>query len=349
MKKIGVLILLILILISCGKNIQKDNLRIEKVWDVTGMTPSNSSLCIDIYKNHIYYIEDLGEKFAVVKRNIDGEKISAFDVPKGKGPGEAMHTLGLKVNNDRIYFTDFVLRRTTMFSLDGEYLDSFEFGSNTGVIISFDFLKDSMFFHSINRAYIGRMEIDTGEVVATKKHHLKKMIEPGDKIRGGVLALDKNSKNIYIGNISKPYRIEKFNYDFEKVDEFKYKVGKDIEPTQVAPGPNIYGDQLVTSLCVSDNYVYAPEIGARMFITNNGGRYKKYNPNLLAFNKKNGEVEKIFTNKRLRDVEGSFNIVGVTDDYIVTFFITRGHIVKELLDKDPEKFVYMFVLLRRPS
>ncbi|TYB31257.1 MAG: hypothetical protein FXF47_05010 [Candidatus Mcinerneyibacterium aminivorans] len=336
------------IFVGCGEKIEKEELEIAGVWEAENMTQSNSFLCTQVYDNHIYYVQDFGDNFSISKRTLQGEEVSSFDIKKGRGPGEARHSLGMKIYEDNIYFTDFVLNRITRFDFDGNYVDSFSFGSDTGVILSFDFFKDSMFFHSMNLTYLGKMEIESGKVVKRKEHTQKKVLEPKDKVRGGVMTIDKKDEMLYVGNISKPYKIEKYNLDFKKIDEFTYSVGKGVEPTKVAPGPNIHGDFLISSLTIDEKYVYAPEISGRALIKQDGSEFEKFDAKILAFNKNSGDLAKTYTSKKLTDIEGFFNIIGQTDEYFVAFFMAQGPAVKKLINEEKDRFVRFFVLLKRP-
>jgi len=347
-KLLFILTICMVIFFGCGNNIEIVQLEIAKVWNAENLTPANSDLCIEVKEDGIYFVEVGENSFGVSKRNFDGKEILEFKIPAGKGPGEAMHSLGLGVNDKSIYFTDFVLKRITKFSFDGEYKDSFNLGNETGMIISFDFYEDFLFYHSINISYLGKMDIKTGKVLNSIEHDIKKMIGPGDKLKGGIMIVDKFDNNIYVGGISKPYKIEKFDLNFNKIDEFKYKVGKGIEPTKIAPGPNIYGDFLISSMVVDENYLYVPEISNRTDLEGNKRTYQKFDGRILVFDKKSGEVVKIYENEKLKNIKGSFTISGLTENYIVTFINGYGETGKRLTGKD-DKYQNIFLLLKRPE
>ncbi len=347
-KLLFILTIFTAIFFGCGNNIEIVQLEITKVWNAENLTPANSDLCIEVKKDGIYYVKTGENSFGISKRNFDGKEISEFKIPVGKGPGEAMHSLGLGVNDNSIYFTDFVLKRITKFSFEGEYKDSFNLGNETGMIISFDFYKDFLFYHSINISYLGKMNIKTGKVLNSVEHDIKKMIGPGDKLKGGIMVVDKFDNNIYVGGISKPYKIEKFDMNFNKIDEFKYDVGKGIEPTKVAPGPNIYGDMLISSMVCDENYLYTPEISNRTDIKGNDRTYKKFDGRILVFDKNSGELVKIYENEKLKNIKGSFTISGLTENYIVTFINGYGETGKRLTGKD-DKYQNIFLLLKRPE
>src|SRR6056297_528749 len=104
MKKILISFILIIILFGCGGKAELVELEIAKVWNAENITPANTDLCIEVKEDGIYFVEVKENSFGVSKRTFKGEEISSFEIPVGKGPGEAMHTLGLGVNDNNIYF-----------------------------------------------------------------------------------------------------------------------------------------------------------------------------------------------------------------------------------------------------
>src|SRR6056297_726913 len=103
-KLLFILTICMVIFFGCGNNIEIVQLEIAKVWNAENITPANTDLCIEVKEDGIYFVEVKENSFGVSKRTFKGEEISSFEIPVGKGPGEAMHTLGLGVNDNNIYF-----------------------------------------------------------------------------------------------------------------------------------------------------------------------------------------------------------------------------------------------------
>ncbi len=349
MKKVLIIIIVSLIFFSCGNKVEEKNMEIVYAWEAETMTQSNAMLCSGFYKGQIYYAEDNGDNFGIRFVSLDGETQNRFDIPKGRGPGEAQHTLGVKVYKDHVYFTDFVLRRITKFNLDGEYIDNFDFTKNTGYIVSFDFIDKEILFHSISNTKFGKMNIETGDIVKRIKHSRDTVLQPGDKVDTGILEIDEKSKIIYFGHLSVPYKIEKFDYDFNKIGEIKYKLDKNYEPTQVAPGPNIYGNMVIMSLGQDDRYLYSPKMSARFFIEDNGRPdIKKFYPKIIVFDKKTDEPKYILKNDLLKDFQGFLTIVKVTDKYIIVHLMGQGKSINKILNTDTnEGFSKGFVVFKK--
>ncbi len=351
MKRLLIFLLLLPVFITgCSKNssAQKTDLVVAKAWELPNLTRSNSMMCTAFYENQFYYVQDFANNFAVRRINMDGEETLRFEIPRGKGPGEASHSLGIVVNKEGVYFSDFALRRISRFDFEGNYEDCMDFNTDTGIIVQFDMIDGFMFAEAMDTIYLGKIDLKTGEMLASIPREGKTLQKVGSNFSGGVVACDPYNGEIYIGNISAPYKIERFDRDLKKLGEYNYKLEKEYKPAKIYPGPNIAGDFAVTSMAVTKDHIYAPHIGLRYEILGDGRTSSKsFKPEILSFNKKTGKFDHTYQLKDAPEMDGSFDIIYADDEKFICMFQTNGDWVKYIYPENTPEFTQSLVVLKR--
>ena len=299
-------------------------LNLESVIPADHITPNNTMFCIGLYQDDIYYAQAYADEFAIRFVNLKGEETNRFIIPNGQGPGEARHTLGVTVYNDKVYFNDFVLRRISIFSLDGEFLDSTSFGPDTGTIIGFSMKDDKMYYHSMNKTWLGIFSLEEGETIASLPHPVESVPELNKPLQGGCIYADPYEDAVYIGHASRPYVIDRYNEKLEKTGAFHYSLEGRYNDAIVRQGPNIMGDLTVTSLFADEEMLYAPHLGARFDIKNNEPYLQEYPVELFAFDKETMALKKIYRIPGLENFRGGWSIVDVDLPRVVLHLFGEG-------------------------
>jgi len=347
MKHITLILLITLILFggcSSPKAPEISKLKLESIIPADHITPNNTMLCIGRYKDNIYYAQAYTDKFAIRFVDLNGEETNRFIIPNGQGPGEARHTLGVTVYNDKVYFSDFVLRRISTFTLDGEFLDSTSFGPDTGTIIGFSMKNNKMYYHSMNKIWLGIFSLEEGKTIASLPHPVESVPELNKPLQGGGIYTDPYDDAIYIGHASRPYIIERYNEALEKTGTFRYSLESKYGDAIVRQGPNIMGDFTVTSLFADENTLYAPHVGARLDIKNNEAFLQEYPVELFAFDKKTLALKKIYRIPGLENFRGGWSIVDVDLPHVILHFFGEGESLQPLTGEDMGEFARVIAI-----
>ncbi|HHH84377.1 MAG TPA: hypothetical protein ENL15_00300 [Firmicutes bacterium] len=318
---------------GCGRAEKPEiiEMNILKSFELKDIAGGNIACTVGVYNDTLYYTRRTGDVFSIVFTDFEGNEIRHFDIPRGKGPGEAIMAMVVKVKDDIVYFYDLGLKRLSRFDLNGRFLDSIDYTPETGIIIFFAFLNDRLFIHSANNIYIGEIDPSTGRLLRSLPHPIQGMPEVGTRLIGGMMDTDPYTNEIYVGHACKPYRIERYDTDFNLLGTFTYGKDKEYEPVVYQDHLRIAGDTLVNSLAVDKDYVYAPHIGDREYVDQNNHVIRpEYPIEVYAFSKKSGKLTAIYKSSTLGVTQGTFGTAGTSDGKLVLIVSGFGHAVTSL-------------------
>ena len=187
--------------------------------DASEVATNNIFYSAAVFKGRLYYLERRPDRYIIHVKEIGTEKEEAITLNRGKGPGEVMHNLGIRVHDSRIYFCDLIMRRVNIYDLQGTYLDEFTLTDEIGNPWSFEVTDDAFYFAGTIRFKLSRVDRKTGEVIAIP---FEKRYE-GGVLPGGTISVDKATGDVFLGYYGQPYRIEKYNRQLEKIMTFTRK------------------------------------------------------------------------------------------------------------------------------
>ena len=305
------LLLLPLLLISCGK-LTREYAGIVSTFTFEQANRQNSYQTAGVYNNEIYYVQSTSDHYALSFLTPQGTFLRSFAVPRGNGPGEARHTMGVRVIDGKVYWVDLALSRLTIFSLDGTYLDQINFTEETGLMAAFDVADGLLYFHSLNRTYIGIIDLATGELLRSIPHPFQGVPEPGDKVPGGILRIDPYTGNILIGRVCRPFVIEVWSPELKKIDELSYPLEKEYNDLTYLPNINIQGDMLISSMVITESAIYVPHVSIRYEVKGNSVETPAYPLEIIAFNKQSHKF-RLFSLDSVSPAKGFFYLLGVLE------------------------------------
>ena len=340
-----------MLLVSCGGSkppiIELD---IAYHWEANDMTRNAAWLCSGVYNDMVYYVQDLPTDFKVRFLTFEGKEVRSISIKKGKGPGEAISTLGIRIFEDTIYFSDMQLARISIFTIDGTFKESIEFDQDSGLVVSLDYCNGPMAFQSLTHTKLGLMDMKTGKIIKSIKSSVNEANYVGTELNGGVTKYDPLTNHIYVGNLSLPYRIDVYDMDLQKLKTITYDLDGNYRPAKLVEGPDADGDMIVSSISVDEKHIYATKIGARYnkFASDFKQMFDEYSGEILMFNKETGKTESIFTCALLKNIRGFFTIIGITDTYIVVHMMGAGDYTEAFYKTKSEDFHQTIVVLKRP-
>jgi len=314
------------------------------------MTRNAAWLCSGVYNDTIYYVQDMQTDFKIRFLTFDGKEVRSISIKKGKGPGEAISTLGIRIFDNVIYFSDIALSRISIFTIDGTFSESIDFDKESGLIVSLDYCNGPMAFQSLTHTKLGLMDLKNGKILKSIKSGIDETNYVGTELSGGVTKYDPLTNHIYVGNLSLPYRIDVYDMDLQKLKTITYDLEGNYRPAKLVEGPDAEGDIIVSSLNVDKDHIYAPKIGGRYSknATNYKSMFDEFSGEILMFGKDTGKLEAIYSNKLLNKLRGSFTIIGVTDHYIVIHLMGSGDYTEAFYKTKSEDFHQTIVVLKRP-
>ena len=305
------LLILSLLIISCGR-LPRESAKTVSTFTFERANRQNSYQTAGVYQDEIYYVQSTSDHYALCFIAPDGTFLRSFQVPRGNGPGEARHTMGVRVIDGKVYWVDLALSRLTIFSLDGDYIDQINFNEETGLMAAFDVAGGLLYFHSLNKTYIGVMDLATGELLQSIPHPIQGVPEPGDKVPGGILRIDPYTGNILIGRVCRPYVIEVWSPRLEKIDELTYPLEKEYNDLTYLPNINIQGDMLISSLITTESAIYVPHISIRYEVKGNTVETPAYPLEIIAFDKKTHKPA-VYSLDSSSPAKGFFYLLGILD------------------------------------
>ncbi len=297
-----------MLFISCGK-LTRENAEIVSTFSFEKANRQNSYQTAGVYKDEIYYVRSSGDHYALCFLSPEGTLLRSFQVPRGNGPGEARHTMGVRVIGGKVYWVDLALSRLTVFSLDGEYIDQINFDEETGLMAAFDVAEGLLYFHSLNKTYIGVIDLATGKLLQSIPHPIQGVPEPGDKVPGGILRIDPYTGNILIGRVCRPFLIEIWSPELEKIGELSYPLEKEYNDLTYLPNINIQGDMLIGSLITTESAIYVPHITIRYEVKGNSGEAPAYPLEVIALDRQSHKP-RVYSLDSVSPAKGFFYLLG---------------------------------------
>jgi len=187
--------------------------------DAPEVATNNLFYSAAVYQEKFYYLERRPECYFIHVKDIASGKREKITLNRGKGPGEVMHNLGIRIHDGHIYFCDLIMRRVNIYDLQGNYLDEFALTDKIGNPWSFEVTDDAFYFAGTIRFKLSRVDRKTGEILSIP---FDKRYE-GGALPGGTISVDKATGDVFLGYYGQPYRIEKYNKKLEKVMAFTRK------------------------------------------------------------------------------------------------------------------------------
>ncbi len=237
------------------------------------------------------------EYINVVFAGFNGDELKKVRIERGKGPGEVLFPLNIEVDDDNIVICDSGMRRTTLFDMDGQYDDSFEMDTDTGMIFLSSIKDKKMAFNSFNETLIGVMDIQNGKVIHSIPHEKTGFPGNDDPYLGCAVTFDTDSGDIYTGWADSPYRIEIYSPELELKKTIYKKIDFDMDdPTWYSQngGLDMQGDFLIASISVDENYIYTPS--HEMSVIFEGGiEVNELKGSVCVFDKKTGNFVRELT------------------------------------------------------
>ncbi|HHH84537.1 MAG TPA: hypothetical protein ENL15_01130 [Firmicutes bacterium] len=300
-----------LLISNCGP-LPRESAPIVSTFTFEKANRQNSYQTAGVYQDEIYYVQSTSDHYALCFITPDGTLLRSFRVPRGNGPGEARHTMGVRVIDGKVYWVDLALSRLTIFSLKGEYIDQINFNEETGLMAAFDVADGLLYFHSLNKTYIGVIELSTGELLRSIPHPIQGVPETGDKVPGGILRIDPYTGNILIGRVCRPFVIEIWSPRLEKIDELTYPLENEYKDLTYLPNINVHGDMLISSLVMTQSMIYVPHITVRFEIRGNTTETPPYPVEVIAFDRQTRKAH-IYSLESISPAKGFFYLLGILD------------------------------------
>lgn len=315
------------------------------IWELEGLTNSNSPNCVTVYNNTIYYVRETPESFLVRRMGLEGTLLSEFAIPLGKGPGEALHSMGLAIDQSGIYFCDLHLKRISRFDFEGRYQDCMDFGPESGIILYFALTESFIYTTTMDSVFLGKIDKASGRQTAFIRREGPTETKIGGTFTGGPVKYDPFNGEIYMGLAGKPYTILRFDKDLNPLGRLTYPLEKEFKPIRVYPGPRPAGDFTVLSMAVTEEYLYAPHISARYQMKENRPAALTFSPEILRFSKENFRVDRRFSIQGLKSMKGEFSVLYADDSRLIVLASGTGEWVSQLYPESPPEYTNTVLIL----
>ena len=350
MKHVLFILIPILVTLSLGSCIRRppiENVTLKPlhIWELEGLTSSNSPNCVTVYNDTIVYVRETPDAFLVRRMGLDGTPLSEFAIPLGKGPGEALHSMGLAIDQSGIYFCDLHLKRISRFDFEGQYQDCMDFGPESGIILYFALTDSFIYTTTMDSVFLWKIEKASGRQTALIRREGRTETKIRGTFTGGPVKYDPFNEEIYMGLAGKPYAILRFDTELNPLGRLTYPLEKEFKPIRVYPGPRPAGDFTVLSLAVTREYLYAPHISARYQMKEKRPEALPFSPEILRFNKEISRADRRFIIQGLTSMKGEFSVLYADDSRLIVLASGAGEWVSQLYHESPPDYTNTVLIL----
>ena len=340
MKKIGTCLYLVLLSLmwGCapqGEVIQKNERPMEgvstvafrRMLDTTEVATNNLFYSAAVFQGRLYYLERRPDRYIIHVKEIDTGKEENITLNRGKGPGEVMHNLGIRIHDSRIYFCDLLMRRVNIYDLQGAYLDEFALTDEIGNPWSFEVTDEAFYFAGTIRFKLSRVDRATGEVIALP---FEKRYE-GGVLPGGTLSVDQATGDVFLGYYGQPYRIEKYDKRLEKIMTFTRK-GLEKYPSpeyfrnEVTDGT--VGCYLISSMRNDGRFLYVANPNGQDF--DKEWRYRVMDYYFDVYDMKTGTYVRQIRPSMPQEIQGNNVLVDIEEGKLFSLVADYGTATKAL-------------------
>ena len=296
----------------------REALKVEYAWTPENMMPFSSAHRSGLVDGKIFYIQDKPEEMTLQFTELDGTPARAITLPKGKGPGEVVYTVGVRFDQEKFYFMDTALGRVSVFDRNGSYVDDYPMDAETGRIWKFDIFGGHMYFNSFAKERnLYKFDLSGNAIVKQRGTGTKELPVNGDLFEGGGIEICPADGTIYYAYESFPVRIEEYNTDLELLRTFT-RNDKGHKPMAWFITDRLadrHGDVAITSFKVDENYLYMVNNGADY--DNTAGRIGEVDLSVSVFDRKTGRYIKELTVEAMNNKTQYASIIGVDKDHII--------------------------------
>ena len=300
------------------------------------------------YQNRIYYLQYYEENINIAVHEKDGTLVETIEIPRGKGPGETMFPLGIRIRDDIIYLPDISLGRVTLFEIDGTFIDTWPMGQEAAAIYTLDVKGDKILFNSFTGIMLGIADFRENVLLHSIPLETKGFPGDGDPFVGGPVLFDPNSDAVYFGHADSPYRIVRYSSTLQPEMIITKESPFSLKPAvwKNLPGrTDMSGDMLVASMALDDHYIYAPL--REMSIEQTPDRVEIH-PNtgaVCVFDKETGHFLYELPFPLLKNFKGNFSIIGADHESILVSVTTSDDTLSALFPPDSRKDSSMMEML----
>ena len=197
----------------------KESVKLELISkiELQDMPSDNPMFGIGEYNGKRYILHRKGKKFLLKFYDSEFREISKIVFSRGKGPGEFMHQMGVKIVNEKIYVYDITLRKFLIYDMKGNFIDEF-FLTKNDMPISFLPYKNKIYFSSIMKYLFAIYDMDKSKIIAFKEY--KTAFSPKKQFRG-ILFIKKEKDGVLgMKMVEKNLRISLFDDDGNEIKKF---------------------------------------------------------------------------------------------------------------------------------
>ena len=293
--------------------------------EVRDFVRSNLVMCMGLYDGEVYYLQEFEDSFRLFFFHPETGRTHAVTFPRGKGPGEFLQAMGVRILDRTIMIPDFFMKRLNMFGLDGSFIDSFQMDARSGLdsILNFTLEGETLYYCGMRETLVGKYDVRSMTVEKTVSNGNHDVPRDGDPFSGVSLVKDKEGF-LYAGHINAPYRITVFNEDLETVKEIRVENREEYVPVKWAIGPGFTsnaGDHVISTMALHKGVLAAPECSLRIRRQGNRFSLEDFRGTLYVFDTAQGTLALVLTHPLFEHVS-ILSVVGMDDGHLV-FYLYR--------------------------
>ncbi len=312
-------------------------LKLVKTWIPEGITGLNMSMCSGYKNGEIYYVSASNDGFRIIFKDIYGKDVRTIEIPMGKGPGEAVQNTGVVIDDGKIFFSDIALGRISVFDMEGKFLDSYDTGSELGMVLHLNISDGILYYNGFDKYKIAAYDIKNG--VMNAGIPLENMPEDGERLSGGPIVVDKDRDVVIMGHTSIPYSYTEYDMNLNEIRTVGKKDRHGDKEGVWLIRPNtilMNGEFAIGTMALQGKYVLAPnktggvefasDLSVAESITIDGV--------INVFDKLSGRYLFAMSHDGLKNINGGIQILGADEKYITLIVYASDDGLKSLL-QDP--------------
>lgn len=293
--------------------------------EVKDFVRSNLVMCMGLYEGEIYYLQEFEDSFRLFFFHPESGRTRTVTFSRGKGPGEFLQAMGVRIQDKRLMIPDFFMKRLNMFGIDGSFRDSFQMDVRSGLdpILNFTLERETLYYCGMRETLVGRYDIRSMTVEKTVSNGNHDVPQDGDPFPGVSLVKEQEGF-LYAGHIDAPYRITVFDQDLHRVKEIRVENREAYKPVTWAIGPGYTsntGDHLISTMALHKGVLAAPECSLRIRRKGNNFSLEDFSGRLYIVDTAQGKLAFILTHP-LFTRASIISVVGMDDEHLA-FYLYR--------------------------
>lgn len=342
--KVSISILIVLVVCwGCVKQQQSYDTKITDIWEPESFSTSYAMSAVNFYNGTIVYPQIIGNNGGFCFADLSGKMIRQVSIANGKGPGEIQSHMSITIANDRIVIYDNAQNKLVLYSIEGKHIDDIALNDEIGVPMSVTINDTFMYINGKFGVKLLKYDLSRLIVAKTQAYEInyKELPKDGDLFQGGVLSFDPFEKSLFLGYYNKPFTLEQYDSDTNKIQTYSLKDAEEYTPCTwytYSGAVTQVGDRVIGGIAFDERFIYTSFGGGydKASTPTNGKpfEYREVDVDIRVFDRKTKQETAKIICTQLKGLRGFVKILGVTQESIIVQIADMSPTTYSIMNKN---------------